>query len=533
MTSKSVKSKCFASKYGIVSTLVWETFILSLIYFFIDSIGASYTNFIAIGFGLAAGLGIFIYPIFGWLGDSVIGRYKAVKYSLLILWAVTILYGIVELLMDQKRWELPVITGIFSFIVLSISGCFIVNNLHFGIDQLADAPSWQVSSYISWYCWSFFLAIVVKSLAFECTIKNKYIHFGFVAVILTIALCMDALCNRHLVVEPTSSNSLKVEFHVLSYALKNKYPRLRSAYSFWHGKMSRINLAKARYGGPFTSEEVEDVKTFFKMLLIIPVGSVLPGCFLNFKTISGQTLMYHYSDSSYVESHQGMQVFQQCLIRGFVYSVASYFIVIGVSIYEFILYPLLWKHIASITITKKLVTGMSFLFVTQLSYLALEVTGHIIASKGNITIPCFFNSSESTLASNETLSLSFFWLCIPSIFNAVAYYLMFTSGMELLCAQSPYSMKGLLMGWMWSTYVASNLMNVGLKYVFSFISIGKYLSCGVSYFLFSSIITGVLVIIVCIILIWYSKRRRRDNIEDECMDAISTGHYQACGSSSH
>jgi hypothetical protein len=56
---------------------------------------------------------------------------------------------------------------------------------------------------------------------------------------------------------------------IIAYALKNKRPRQRSAFSYWEDKIpSRIDLGKMKYGGPFTTEQVEDVKTLFRVLLL-------------------------------------------------------------------------------------------------------------------------------------------------------------------------------------------------------------------------------------------------------------------------
>uniref|UniRef100_A0A1X7V432 Uncharacterized protein n=1 Tax=Amphimedon queenslandica TaxID=400682 RepID=A0A1X7V432_AMPQE len=48
---------------------------------------------------------------------------------------------------------------------------------------------------------------------------------------------------------------------------KHKYPENRSALTYWEEEApSRLDLGKEKYGGPFTEEEVEDVKTVFRML---------------------------------------------------------------------------------------------------------------------------------------------------------------------------------------------------------------------------------------------------------------------------
>ena len=68
-----------------------------------------------------------------------------------------------------------------------------------------------------------------------------------------------------------NSNPYRLIYRILKFAKEHKYPVQRSAFTYWENEIpSRINLGKRKYGGPFTTEEVEDVRTFlslFKLLL--------------------------------------------------------------------------------------------------------------------------------------------------------------------------------------------------------------------------------------------------------------------------
>lgn len=44
----------------------------------------------------------------------------------------------------------------------------------------------------------------------------------------------------------------------------------RSALTYWDDtKPSRLDLGKTKYGGPFSTEEVEDVKTFIATTMVL------------------------------------------------------------------------------------------------------------------------------------------------------------------------------------------------------------------------------------------------------------------------
>ena len=49
---------------------------------------------------------------------------------------------------------------------------------------------------------------------------------------------------------------------MLNYARETKYPECRSALTYFDEEPpSRLDYGKDKFGGPFTEEEVEDVKT--------------------------------------------------------------------------------------------------------------------------------------------------------------------------------------------------------------------------------------------------------------------------------
>ena len=70
-------------------------------------------------------------------------------------------------------------------------------------------------------------------------------------------------------IEPLSQNPVKYIYSVLKYAATHKHPARRSALTYWEEDIpSCIDLGKSKYGGPFTTEQVEDVKTFFHLLVV-------------------------------------------------------------------------------------------------------------------------------------------------------------------------------------------------------------------------------------------------------------------------
>ena len=85
-----------------------------------------------------------------------------------------------------------------------------------------------------------------------------------------IGLCLLVYSKKHFNIDRTGEHPLKLIYNVLKYAWKHKCPENRSAFTYWEDDIpSRINLGKNKYGGPFTTEEVEDTKTFFSIILLL------------------------------------------------------------------------------------------------------------------------------------------------------------------------------------------------------------------------------------------------------------------------
>jgi hypothetical protein len=97
----------------------------------------------------------------------------------------------------------------------------------------------------------------------------------------------DATCACMSRSQPTDHNNIirnpySLVYRVIKFALRHKHPLQRSALTYWEDKIpSRIDLGKSKYGGPFTSEEVENVKTFFQLIkVLISLSGILVTSFL-------------------------------------------------------------------------------------------------------------------------------------------------------------------------------------------------------------------------------------------------------------
>ena len=221
----------------------------------------------------------------GWLADVYFGRYKVIKVSIWVMWwgsvGGTLLLEFYSL---SSVDALKYISIVVAYIGTAIgSSGFIVNAVPFGTDQMPGASSEEIGSFIHWFIWTMYAGIasgyfVVNGL--HCSYMGDdqavLVSMLIVVAVSSVALCLDFLCRNWLVIEPVSQNPLKSIYSVLKYAATHKHPARRSALTYWEEDIpSRIDLGKSKYGGPFTTEQVEDVKTFFRLLVVSIGVSVL------------------------------------------------------------------------------------------------------------------------------------------------------------------------------------------------------------------------------------------------------------------
>ena len=93
----------------------------------------------------------------------------------------------------------------------------------------------------------------------------------FIHVTSSLSLVLSACSTKkHFYIQKAGLNPFKNIYKVLKYSWKHKVPERRSAFTYWEEDIPRrIDLGKNKYGGPFTNEEVEDTKTFLRILPLL------------------------------------------------------------------------------------------------------------------------------------------------------------------------------------------------------------------------------------------------------------------------
>ena len=453
-----------------------------------------------------------LYVLTGWLADVYFGRYKVMKVSILVMWLGSVggtLLLLIYLVCPHDALKYVSLIVAYTCVAIGSPG-LIVNAVPFGTDQMLGASSEEISAFIHWFVWAMYTGrasnyFMINSL--QCTgiggEQTSLVSFLFAVAVSSIALCFDFLCQNWLVIEPVSQNPLKSIYSVLKYAATHKYPARRSALTYWEEDIpSRIDLGKSKYGGPFTTEQVEDVKTFFRLLLMTVAISffVYP------------LDLYESSLSIFASHFQHLRNSKHCYSTLIEFSTSPYVVLIlGIPLYELVLYPLARNWIPSTL--KRAGIGAFVTVIVASAALSVDMAGHAYT---NATVDCMFVVNGT---SSSVLSINYLWIGIPiGIIGGTQILTLFISLLEFICAQTPYTMKGLVIGLSFASALglSSTLSSIILTtWAHAWSQPVTQPTCAFWFYLFLILVTVVGLGIFCIVAKWYKKRERNELLHQQ------------------
>ena len=358
-------------------------------------------------------------PLSGWLADARLGNYKTFRIGVVLLFISTVmncLFLILEALVWESNYVLKLchLSIVGSLFVVGCCACT-VTALPLGLDQMPDASSSSITSFIAWFVCVIYIGLFVSRIL--AWVNSNYKMNLYLVCTLLASFCLGVVLisnfffsPKWLIIEPESSQSLKTIYQVLKFAAKHKAPLNRSAFTYWEEDIpSRIDLGKSKYGGPFTTEQVEDVKTILRLSAIsVPL-------FLVFMLSNLNT----YHPDLLHDNAAAVYFFFSTL---FLQSYATYGLLTTFT-FEFLVYPLAKNKLPSIL---KRITVVPLIFaLVSFVCLILELTHY------------FSNLTETTTM----------WI-VSILYNSltgILFQVLLTSLLEFMCAQSPYHMRGLLL----------------------------------------------------------------------------------------
>ena len=484
--------RCCVKSNAVVLILVWNLCIAIGLEFFSLPILGVWTNVvqICVQYGVLAVFLLF-YPLAGYLADAHWGRYRTILSSLRFLLlsilmiiflgifgtcaslavALTIGYDypyeslgpvkIVSIIVLCLAFGLPLLFGVFLIIFSLVA--FSANVIQYGIDQLEyDARGENFVLYIYWYVWTcymgeFIMKIVITFFgAYSYTI-NAFIFLIVLPIIIGITFCIKQSNTRMNFVDtqqPQTENPYKLIHHIIKFVINHE--NLMHLRSYGHNEAlpsSRLDLGKERYGGPFTTNQVEAVKSFLRIFcILLTLGPVLMADLAVHELLprfASHMDGYFFYIPVITVADQRYDPLKALISSG---ALSPLIIIVTLPLYIYLLRPCLYNYIPGVL--KRIGLGMVFIFLSALCTLIVDTSGHtdIIqrAHNENVTtvVTCFLNTDNNYWYDYRNiapiLNISSYVLTIQSILNAVGYVLIYISTFEFICAQSPQSMKGVL-----------------------------------------------------------------------------------------
>ena len=447
--------------------VVFITFISNYVPMGVDHLLNAVSSPLGFISAILAAIAIF-YPLSGFLADVWCGQFKVIIISL-----TTVLFSIIIVVITVIIWfnfndtqhrimafvslkeSIPLYVvgfGAAFFIILGYAA-YQANFIQLGLDQLMEAPSTSLSVFIHWIVWADTLGTSLVGIAaaiISCPLVDAKIKYPFCVVPGLALLCFPVLLilgcwkRQWFYIEPDLRNPYKVVIKVLNFVRKHKHPLYRSAFTYSDvDRPSRIDFAKQRFGGPYTTEQVEDVKTFLRILsLLVSVGPVfaleIPTGIMGFM---GFGLHTGYSED----------FLHRCTIWTLLDSGALKYVIgsVFIPVYMYVQFSLLKRSLVSRMFTR-LFFGVILWILGALSMVAVDLAGHLhfVNDVGTGSHCMFTYTRNNTAHALKYPVLEMHWAVLipPNLLLGIGPPVVIATIFEFISAQSPYSMKGFHIG---------------------------------------------------------------------------------------
>ena len=477
---------CLSSKATYL-ILLW-TVVVGLIYYsllksvvggvHINETGSSAAIYESITYAVLAFIMMF-YPLSGLIADVCFGRLKTVAISLTVF-LIFLFVGISTSIVSTRLRSFHLLRdishlfsnaqGIIVFILLIILFLLFVvglsgyqaNYIQLGLDQLFEAPSRYLSLFIHYAILVFYISEIPAMSAnlfrryfTKCHHINIGKHeFWFVLVLTSsfVLLLISYWKRRWFISDSGQSNPYKTVFKVISFAWKHKNPLRRTAFAYSDDYIpTRLDFAKERFGGPFTTEQVEDVKVLRRIIaVLLAIGPVfvleMPGSEFVFPVFGLHTLHQNLTDNFILCNAEYKELWQLTVASGaFMIAMSA---ILLFPFYMWIIFCYFRNRMP------KVFTRMGFGIVLSLigvaSMVIIDVAGHSLNRTSDVNqTQCmfqFYKYDRHTFSSYPTLNMHWSVLIVPSLFLRIGPLLIIATTLEFISAQSPHSMKGVLIG---------------------------------------------------------------------------------------
>ena len=467
-------------------------------------------------------------PFAGFVADVKCGRFKILVCSTYLM---VVSNGLILLLLilliftvhSFNYYVFIIVISLLATLLIYIVGrvFFLANSIQFGTDQLRDAPTRYSVLFLYAYYWcdnfctlnalttnipghEIKIILEKKILLFDSLKTALYILIMITSILLSTMVLLIVFKKKHLfMTENIGRNPYRLVYGVVKFAIQHKQPIRRSAFTYCDNECpSRLDFAKQRYGGPFTTEQVEDVKVLFNILKVL--FCLCPVFFLD---LSAQaSAVHHYTHNSMITNTSNH------LYLFFIsYGILSPLLT-ALYIPVCLLLAKAWISRYFPNIFKRMGLGIALLtLLFGLYFVYTVITNNTLDDSQKNSLLC--SKNLSFLRSNRDFIVIYNTplLISENILSSICHTFLYVASWEFICCQSPQHMKGLLFGIFYAMQAFYNFLAASTKLIILYTWELESLSCQSGYFLFN-FTCGLISLIIFVIVTRRYKYRKRDDI---------------------
>ena len=523
-TSAKFTSKLWLRK-PLVFLLLWQ-FSVNLSFSAVLS-PSSYVKSSSPGFslllGLLTGIIFLLSPLVGFLADIKFGQYKVLLFSTFVVLLSTIIAALTigsSLLIHDYNDTFHLFVALLfigQFGLCCGNMVFLTNILQFATSQLRDAPTDHSVAYLhaSYWCISASSVIAltwnIPGHQFDVYPPDKTVKFDILqSLILTSIYSISALLlitviyvlikRKHwFLTDKYFSNSYKLSLGIARYTWHTNKPQNRSAFTYNEDvKLSRLDYGKKRYGGPFTTENIENIKVLLQIIKILL--SVCP--FFLLHTAITFSLLSRIHSRSYEKIEENIKV--MILDYGMLSPLLK---LLFIPTYYILIKPYFARYLPSMF--KKMGIAMFMTCTSLLVFLLSDIFNY--TKNANPQFPC--------VQGNSTYLINRHFFSVPSTYMFILHHtlsslsetLLYITIWEFMCSQSPQDMKGMVFGIFYAIQGFYQFFQTALSVPFFSPWSIDAISCR-SMFYILNLMIGLLTLTIYVCLAKTYKYRKRDDI---------------------
>ena len=355
------------------------------------------------------------------------------------------------------------------FIMVTVYVVFIINAIQFGMDQLHDSTTEDSILYIHWYVWIYYTCSVISQTNLNFLLYQGYyiryidilkisgisiaiLTFIIILLLLTVSLCVVHYRKVWFFLEPAGVNPYKLVYKVVKFTYQHKVPLRRSAFTYCDEESpTRLDVGKHKFGGPFTTKQVEDVKAFWGILkILITIGPA----FLLQTVMQSLLPLFAKHGNTFLNTTAHYEVHLEGVARHILISnglLSPLLVVISIPLYLCWIRPYITYYIPGML--KRIQIALIVIVLSLICTFVMDVVVHVNNTKYT---NCLFSETTEGDAtkiveanyfpSSPPLFQNVYFFTTQHVLSALADMLFDIAVLEFICSQSPYTMKGLLLG---------------------------------------------------------------------------------------